>query len=242
LTRFRRRSGSDAGADAGAVAGADAGADAGGGGGGGPADVAGGWRCAVCGVTFASEAERDGHVRALASPDVWLTAAPPPRAPAGGTDAASAAAAGAAHACTFCGGRFASRNQLFTHLKQTCAPAVDRTPRARTERYVVAVGYTGDRFHGSHTGAHTPAEEEARPSLEGWVLAAARRAWGGGEGGGEGAAAAGGGEGGEAVAGVWGVLRTEKGAHAAENLFVLSVRAELLQVRARMRIRFRARV
>ena len=182
--------------------------------------------------------QRDGHVRALASPDVWLTAAPPPRAPAGGTDAASAAAAGAAHACTFCGGRFASRNQLFTHLKQTCAPAVDRTPRARTERYVVAVGYTGDRFHGSHTGAHTPAEEEVRPSLEGWVLAAARRAWGGGEG----AVAAGGVEGGEAVAGVWGVLRTEKGAHAAENLFVLSVRAELLQVRARMRIRFRARV
>ncbi len=137
-----------------------------------------------------------------------------------------------------------SRNKLFSHLKQKCAPAVDRA-RARTERLVVAVGYVGGAFHGSYTSGGEA--EAARPSLEGWVLSAARRAWGGGgaaAAAGEAPAAAGeaiavGGEAEvapeEAVEGVWGLLRTEKGAHAAENLLLLTVRSGLAAPEAALR-------
>ena len=174
------------------------------------------FRCAVCRHEFGSAAALASHVRDLALPDVWLTAAPPPpRAVVGGGETAASAGADACggvavppqHACEYCGEAFGSRNRLFAHLKQKCAPAVARAQQP-LERVVLAVGYTGEAFHGSyHAGGGGAAEESERPSVEGRVLGAARLAWGE-----------------ENVEAISGLVRTERGAHAAEALLVLTVR------------------
>ncbi|CAK0848619.1 unnamed protein product, partial [Prorocentrum cordatum] len=108
--------------------------------------------------------------------------------------------------CTHCGAVLASRNALFRHLKASCDPSAGKKQEER-ERLVLAVGYLGSGFHGLLSQG--PHEEAARPTVEGTVLAAARRAWGDDP----------------ALAVVSRCTRTERGCHAAENVLVLSASA-----------------
>ena len=75
------------------------------------------------------------------------------------------------------------------------------------QRVAVCVAYVGTGFHG--LGMGSAADEAVRPTVEGAVLAAARRVWGDG------------------ASGVTRTAMTKKGAHALENLLVLSLRRAL---------------
>ena len=166
-------------------------------------DAGGDLRCAICGLQWPSAEELATHVQTLALPDVHnatpqSSSTPPPD---------EAAAAVNVPRCAHCNAEFASRNLLFRHLREVCDPDAARERENAPQRVAVCVAYVGTGFHG--LGMGSAADEAVRPTVEGAVLAAARRVWGDG------------------ASGVTRTAMTEKGAHALENLLVLSLRRAL---------------
>eukprot|EP00927_Polykrikos_kofoidii_P045461 TRINITY_DN39466_c0_g1_i2.p1 TRINITY_DN39466_c0_g1~~TRINITY_DN39466_c0_g1_i2.p1 ORF type:complete len:827 (-),score=155.07 TRINITY_DN39466_c0_g1_i2:84-2540(-) len=111
------------------------------------------------------------------------------------------------HRCCNCGLACASRNALFKHLRDVCEKSLAETDPKRKlqERIVLCIGYLGSKYFGS--GGNHEREEATKPTVEGAVLAAARRAWG------------------DVVLSITRSTRTEKGCHATENVLAVSVRA-----------------
>lgn len=109
--------------------------------------------------------------------------------------------------CRHCGASFSSRNALFGHLQERCDPEAREGARGgeRKERVLLVVGYMGSRFHGCMR--NSDAEEATKPTVEGTIVAAACRAWGG-----------------DTVLGVTTCTKTEKGVHAVLNIVILTVR------------------
>jgi len=108
--------------------------------------------------------------------------------------------------CSHCGEAFSSRNLLFRHLKETCDPSVPRSNNSGgKERVPIVIGYLGSKYHGF--SSNDERDEALRPTVEGTVVAAVRRAWGD-----------------DLVLGVARSTRTDKGSHALENVVILTVR------------------
>lgn len=132
------------------------------------------------------------------------------------TDAlASHVAAAASHPCTQCGKKFGSRNQLFRHLSASCDPSASSALgfNGVTHRLALLVSYVGTHFRGSSGLAQTAGACGAESlcgrdglTVEGAVVAAARRALGE-----------------DVVLSSTQAVRTEKGASAAANWFVLNL-------------------
>jgi len=108
--------------------------------------------------------------------------------------------------CSHCGAALASRNALFRHLTEKCDPLAAKA-KVEKERVVLAIGYLGSRYHGCVLNEK---DEAGHQTVEGAVMAAVRKAWGG-----------------DIVLSVARCTRTERAAHAAENLLVLTVRPTL---------------
>lgn len=103
--------------------------------------------------------------------------------------------AASGHACEHCGSFMGSRNALFRHLRngecshrthESNTPAMIKEPpsastghnRRPRHRLVVTLGYVGHRFHGFARNAL--ANESARPTVEGALVAAVNKVLGSG--------------------------------------------------------------
>lgn len=138
--------------------------------------------------------------------DAALDFAPAARAEAEAVGRDAGDATQQSHACGKCGAGFASRNALFRHLRASCEPRLAASGRVQKERVALVVGYVGSRYHGC---ALNDRGEDARPTVEGALLRAVRHAWALDEACGPLAAAR--------------CTRTERGAHALENVVVLTL-------------------
>ena len=113
-----------------------------------------------------------------------------------------------ADVCSHCGVAYASRNALFRQ-REGCDPFAGHARGKVREQIALVVGYRGSRYHGCVFQNET--DEAANPTVEGAILAAARRAWG------------------PVVLKCTRSTRTERGIHAAENVFLLTVATSMLE-------------
>lgn len=98
---------------------------------------------------------------------------------------------------------------MFRHLREGCDPFAGHARGKVREQIALVVGYRGSRYRGCVFQNET--DEAANPTVEGAILAAARRAWG-------------------PVVLKWTrSTRTERGIHAAENVFLLTVASSMLE-------------
>ena len=167
--------------------------------------VAGSHVCGICGMDWKDADALESHVRALALPDAVVFS---------GGNGGNGGAAGeekkqSEFKCSHCNVGLPSRNALFKHLQESCDPTAGHEPgrgggKPGKVRVALMLGYQGTAFHGC--SFNSDEDEQKRPTVEGSVLAAARRAWGDG-----------------AVSALTQAVRTEKGVHAFTNLLVLTL-------------------
>eukprot|EP00929_Paragymnodinium_shiwhaense_P107575 TRINITY_DN7374_c0_g2_i2.p1 TRINITY_DN7374_c0_g2~~TRINITY_DN7374_c0_g2_i2.p1 ORF type:complete len:808 (+),score=159.28 TRINITY_DN7374_c0_g2_i2:73-2496(+) len=109
------------------------------------------------------------------------------------------------YSCSHCGLELPSRNALFKHLAAKCDPTAAKLVETR-EKVVFAVGYLGSKYCGSLRNHED--DEAERPTVEGALLKSLRSAWGDDE----------------VLQGLLRSTRTEKGSHAVENVFVVTLK------------------